>query len=687
MNPVWIWTILLLPLGTFVIQTTLGKKLPRGGDWLTTLIMGLAFVMSCGILSAVWNGAVVTDSFSWLRLAVHDQLSLAIDLRLGIRIDTLAALMLCLVSGISLCVQIFSISYMRGDENYPRYWAFLGLFCFSMFGIVMADNLLFLFMCWELVGLSSYFLIGFWHKKQGPAKAAQKAFIVNRIGDVGFLLGILILFTQFGNLNLVALEDFFAQSQISNGQWKVNLNAADGSLISRSISEGWITVAGICLLLACIGKSAQFPLQIWLPDAMEGPTPISALIHAATMVAAGIYLLARIFVFLNPDVLNIIACVGSITALMAGIAAMTQWDIKRVLAYSTISQLGYMVMGIGVGTWDMALLHLFTHAFFKAALFLGAGVIIHVLHEQDIRKMGALRKQMPRTFVLYLIPMLALSGLPFFTGFLSKDGILLGAVQWALEMGGLFWLIPVFGFVTAGLTAYYMARQVMWVFGGNSGPSIAKDPGWLMLAPLIVLALGSFWFAFSWNPLDASSGWMVGMLDIPESVVPGVENNSNVNQVGHIWIALLSILLVCLGLYLGYKLHKDRKEPSGLSFWRSISFYHFYQDQLYDGYIANGILRLSKALAWFDSHIVDGIVRGIGWLTVHNHRQFSSASLLAAKIDDRIIDGVVRTIFKFTAYLGQILRGLQAGESQRYLLYVVIAILLFGAIANYFSLL
>ena len=681
MNPIWAWTILLLPLGTFIIQAALGRKLPRGGDWLATLIMGLAFLLSSVLLFQVWNGQIITDSFSWLSLPILDSRSPAIDFQLGIRVDTLAALMLCLVSLISLCVHIFSISYMHGDENYPRYWAFLGLFCFSMLGIVMADSLLFIFMCWELVGLSSYFLIGFWHKKKGPAYASQKAFIINRIGDVGFLIGILIMFTQSGTLNLSALEDFFTQSQIANGQWVGNLTLVDGVTISRSLSEGWINVSGICLLLGCIGKSAQFPLQVWLPDAMEGPTPVSALIHAATMVAAGVYLLARIFIFLSPVVLTIIAFVGAITALMAGIAAMTQWDIKRVLAYSTISQLGYMVTGIGVGAWDMALLHLFTHAFFKAALFLGAGAIIHALHEQDIRKMGNLRKHMPKTFVLYLIPMLALSGLPFFTGFLSKDGILLGAVSWAQEISGLAWLVPILGFITAGLTAFYMARQMVWIFGGETKSENAHvhDPGWLMLGPLIVLALGSFWFAFSWNPLDATSGWVMDALAIPNSVIPGVEFAITPDHGGHMWVAILSIILAITGLFLGYRFHRDRKESTSVNFWQQLSFHHFYQDQLYEGFIAKGFLWFSKALSWFDSQIVDGIVRGIGWLTVHQHRQFTSASLLAAKIDDQIVDGIVRVIARITAQLGQMFRNLQAGELQRYLLYVVLTVLAVGA--------
>jgi len=447
--------VLLLPLLSFVILIFFNRRLPRRGDFVGVGILGSAFAISAYIF---WSVIVQTYDpafriawdFTWIDLGnVHGIGPLQV--RMGIVIDNLTAIMLAMVTLISLLVHLYSTGYMAGDKNYGRYFAFLGIFTFSMLGIVLSDNLFSIYIFWELVGLSSYLLIGFFFEKQSAADAQKKAFLVNRVGDIGMWLGILILYSQF---HTFSFEQIYA-------------NLAAGKF---AMSNAWLTAAGLLLFMGCVGKSAQFPLHIWLPDAMEGPTPVSALIHAATMVAAGVYFVARIFVLLTPDALHVIAFIGAFTAFMAATIAITQNDIKRVLAYSTVSQLGYMVLGLGVGAYSAALFHLVTHAFFKACLFLGSGAIIHAMHhEQDMRWMGGLRKNMPWTFATFTLATLALAGLPLTSGFMSKDAILAGAIGFAqVEGGGVFYLIPALGFFSAMLTAFYMGRQIWLVFFGES---------------------------------------------------------------------------------------------------------------------------------------------------------------------------------------------------------------------------
>ena len=524
--------VLLLPLLSFVLLIFFNRRLPRNGDFLAVGFLGATFAISAWIF---WNVIVVgydpafklVWNFNWIDFGDVPGVG-PLQIKMGILIDNLTAIMLAMVSLISLLVHIYSTGYMSGDKYYGRYFAYLGIFTFSMLGIVLSDNLFSIYIFWELVGLSSYLLIGFFFEKQSAADAQKKAFLTNRVGDIGMWLGILILYSQF---HTFGYEEIYE-----------HIKAGDFHM-----SQAWLTAAGILLFMGCVGKSAQFPLHVWLPDAMEGPTPVSALIHAATMVAAGVYFVARIFVILTVDALHVIAFTGAITAFMAATIAITQHDIKRVLAYSTVSQLGYMVLGLGVGAYSAALFHLLTHAFFKACLFLGSGAIIHAMHhEQDMRWMGGLSKKMPWTFVTFTVATLALAGLPLTSGFMSKDAILAGALGFAeVEGGGIYYLIPVLGFFSAMLTAFYMGRQIWLVFFGKSrthlkpadehhghddhGHHEVHEVSWAMRMPLVVLAALSVFAVFSPDPLDGAKGWFMHLVQTPETVVAADMQHEGLN--------------------------------------------------------------------------------------------------------------------------------------------------------------
>ncbi|ARM31085.1 NADH-quinone oxidoreductase subunit L [Prosthecochloris sp. HL-130-GSB] len=518
--------VLLLPLLSFVLLIFFNKRLPRGGDFLGIGFLGATFALSAYIF---WQVIVVAYDpsfrvawdFTWIDFGNVPGVG-PLEIRMGIMIDNLTAIMLAMVSLISLLVHLYSTGYMHGETYYGRFFAYLGIFTFSMLGIILSDNLFSIYIFWELVGLSSYLLIGFYFHKDSAADAQKKAFLTNRVGDIGMWLGILILYSQFHTFGYQEIYD-----HIKNGEFHM--------------SQAWLTAAGILLFMGCVGKSAQFPLHAWLPDAMEGPTPVSALIHAATMVAAGVYFVGRIFVILTPDALAVIAFVGAVTAFMAATIAITQHDIKRVLAYSTVSQLGYMVLGLGVGAYSAGLFHLLTHAFFKACLFLGSGAIIHAMHhEQDMRWMGGLWKKMPWTFATFTIATLALAGLPLTSGFMSKDAILAGALGFAeVEGGGIYYLIPALGFFSAMLTAFYMGRQVWLVFFGKSrthlkpatehhhddhghddhGHHEVREVSWNMRLPLVILAALSVFAVYSPDPLDGAKGWFMHLVQTPQTAV------------------------------------------------------------------------------------------------------------------------------------------------------------------------
>ena len=455
-----LWLIPGLPLLAAGLSALLKQRERTVAATLAIGSMGLAFVLSCVAFMHTLGGHGEETrhvfNFDWFQLG-------ATTLQLGWVLDPLTAVMLVMVTFVGTLIFIYSVGYMAHDENFTRFFCFLSLFAAAMLGLVIANNLLLLFMSWELVGLASYLLIGFWYHKPSAAAAAKKAFITTRIGDVGFFLGIVWLYSETGTLLFY-----------DNGHGCLEASALT-KLVSMTVGGGMVVATAISLLIFCgaVGKSGQVPLHVWLPDAMEGPTPVSALIHAATMVAAGVFLLARVYPLLDVDPLNlagrstalsVVTWVGAVTALFAAMIAVAQNDIKRILAYSTVSQLGFMMVGLGTGGVAVGMLHLITHAFFKALLFLGAGSVIHGCHEeQDIRKMGGLRAHMPKTFATYAIGMMALSGFPFvFSGFWSKDEILHEALHWE-ESHGPFYMVA----VGAVLTAFYMSRQMCYVFFGK----------------------------------------------------------------------------------------------------------------------------------------------------------------------------------------------------------------------------
>ncbi len=734
--------VLLLPLLSFVILIFFNRQLPRRGDFIGVGILGTAFALSAYIF---WSVIVQTYDpafriawdFTWIDLGNVPGVG-ALQIRMGVVIDNLTSIMLAMVTLISLLVHLYSTGYMAGDKNYGRYFAYLGIFTFSMLGIVLSDNLFSIYIFWELVGLSSYLLIGFFFEKDSAADAQKKAFLANRVGDIGMWLGILILYSQF---HTFSFEQIYA-------------NLAAGKF---ALSNGWLTAAGILLFMGCVGKSAQFPLHVWLPDAMEGPTPVSALIHAATMVAAGVYFVARIFVMLTPDALHVIAFVGACTAFMAATIAITQNDIKRVLAYSTVSQLGYMVLGLGVGAYSASLFHLVTHAFFKACLFLGSGAIIHAMHhEQDMRWMGALWKKMPWTFATFTLATLALAGLPLTSGFMSKDAILAGAIGFAeVEGGGIYYLIPALGFFSAMLTAFYMGRQIWLVFFGTSrthlkpadnhhqahhahdshdshgdahhGAHEVHEVSWNMRAPLVILAALSVFAVYSPDPLDGAKGWFMKMIPTPATVVgeanpqkgallsggvapnlAGVLRTTEVDapqpvvelaapahgevKGGHLYTdprqaeivhaghaahytaIYISSIMVLLGICMAFVVYVFRiidpeKTASSIRPLYLFSLNKWYWDEIYEATFIKGSMLIARMLSWFDTNIVDGIVNGVATLV----RKFAFVN---DGFDRHVVDGMVN----FTAFTvnttGAVLRKLQTGKVQTYV--VMLMLLLLG---------
>lgn len=677
--------ILLLPLLSFAVQIFFGKKLPRNGDFVATAMiagsLGLSLYVAFSALGQEnfqqeWN-------FTWANLGT-------MEIKLGILIDKITAVMLIVVTGISFLVHVFSIGYMAGEPRYEQYFGYLGIFTFSMLGIVLSNNLFAIYCFWELVGLSSFLLIGFYFERDSAAAAQKKAFMLNRVGDIGFWLGILILFAQFQTFNYQEIYQNIGEGKFTWG-------------------EGWLTIAGVLLFMGCVGKSAQFPLHTWLPDAMEGPTPVSALIHAATMVAAGVYLVARVFVILTPDALAIIAVIGAVTAFFAATIAITQNDIKRVLAYSTLSQLGYMVMGMGVGAFAAALFHLVTHAFFKAGLFLGSGSVIHATHhEQDMRYMGGLMKKMPITFATFTICLFALSGLPLFTGFLSKDAILAGAVGYANVEGSWALLIPVLGFSAALLTPFYMGRQWFMVFFGenraNEKPASANnhhhhghgdhhygeihESAPVMTIPLVVLAVMSFFFVFSPNPLDGEKSWFMNAVKTPETKV-GV-SQEGLQSAAQVFGAIAG------GEAIGSEMaQKEEEKHNGTAHFQdlrqqklaeaahhahgtavslSISLallglalaYLAYSKNI--GAIASPFVLISKMMNWFNDTFIEGaFVKGFG----NSGVKFSSFS---GGFDKLVVDGIVNLSATLVQISGLLFRKLQTGRVQTYIALLLIAV-------------
>jgi NADH-quinone oxidoreductase subunit L len=651
-------TVLLIPLVSFVIMTLMKGRSERTLGSIATTLSGITFLIALILSLNLIIGDNVYQQIQWFALGAE------LTFNVGVFLDELTGVMLTVVTFIAFMVHLFSKNYMSGDKEYGRYFGLLGLFTFSMLGIVIADNLLLLFIFWELVGFSSYLLIGFWYEKPSAIKASKKAFIVNRIGDLGFVIAIMIFWTEYGTVDFSILHQVGYRDSF------------------------WVGVAGLGLLGGVMGKSAQFPLQVWLPDAMEGPTPVSALIHAATMVAAGIFLLARVFVLLSPQVLDVITVIGAITAFMGAIAAIRQYDIKKVLAFSTISQLGYMVMGIGVGATGGAVFHLVTHAFFKACLFLSAGAVIHWMHQQDnhktndqdMRSMGGLRKYLPIVFVTFLISAMSLAGLPLMSGFLSKDAILTGVYQWTLDhshYGFVAILVMTLAFGSVLLTGYYMTRQVILVFVGEVRSKLSNESKRLpmgMTIPLILLATGATWLLFSTNPMDPTSSWLMTLFSSDfEQAIP-----HNI----HSMVFKIALILSLLGIglsYMKFRKYVETKSSVGLtSIVNQISTNNWYLDKIYDVTFVNAMLKLSSFARMMEVHLIDRIVNYIGIFQVILSRVIGWS-------DRHVVDGIVHLTTSAVYGVGKIAKSAQGDNAQRYIMTALISIIFIaGGLAFYF---
>ncbi len=638
------------PLLGVMLILAMGSKAPRRAGYLATACMAVSFTASV----VAFTGIVQTQTALYIWEYDWVKVSSTLQLRVGFLLDAASALMLLLVSLVALLVHVFSIGYMQEDANRARYFGLLQLFTFSMLGLVASCNLIQLFVFWELVGVCSYMLIGFWHTRPLAAAAATKAFVVNRIGDAGLLAGILLLMAY-------GVTPRFTEWQ---------------PYAPYFLGEGWLpTTAGLLIFLGCVGKSAQFPLFVWLPNAMEGPTPVSSLIHAATMVAAGVFLLLRIHPLLSPDALIVVACVGAVTACMGAAAALTQWDVKQVLAYSTISQLGYMVMAMGLAAPAQGFFHLVTHAFFKCGLFLVAATVIHVLHHawrarpdladaQDLRNMGGLGKRMPWLMFAYCILAAGLVGLPFTSGGLSKDAILATAYA-GIGNSSLHTLVALLAFGTAALTAYYVARHGLLMFAGK--PRIANDsvdslPAVLGI-PVGVLAACTLWFAFDINPIG--HGW----------VVPFTATSNLLGTAQHWQPLLLAWGLISLGLFVAvwhYRYTTFGMEARHQPFWVRISFYAGYVDLFYNTLLVPTLKRVGVLFSFIDKSLLDGVIhvlaRGVAGRAGGDAVSLASA---AASADQFLIDGAVRLAGFSTLLGGRFAQGLQTGRLQTYLLFTL----------------
>lgn len=541
---------------------------------------------------------LVPLKYTWL------QFSEGVSIDMGIIIDPISVMMLVVVTFISLMVHIYSLGYMKGEERFPTYYAFLGLFTFSMLGLVVSSNIFQIYIFWELVGVSSFLLIGYYYDKPSAVAACKKAFIVTRFADVGFLIGILILAFHSGTLDFNTLI-----STLTSPETEGYKSAAAASFMGVSA----LTWGLALVFVGGAGKSAMFPLHIWLPDAMEGPTPVSALIHAATMVVAGVFLVARlfpVFAISSPNALTMVGYVGAISALIAAIIACTQTDIKRVLAYSTMSQIGYMMFALGVSKYGgenglgytASMFHLFTHAMFKALLFLGAGAVIHYIHSNEMKDMGGLRKYLPVTHITFLIACLAIAGVPPFAGFFSKEEILLAAYE---HNQVIYWI----ALITSGLTAFYMFRlyfNIFWnkeaqVHGENSAPADRHgEGGFVMMMPLVLLAVGA---------------GLAGFIPFGHFVSA---DGKTLETDFHLLFSITPVLLGLAGIFIAMWLYKKQNDKpdkiaASLSGLYKAAYHKFYIDEVYIFITQKIIFNLiGRPAAWFDKHVVDGLINATG---------------------------------------------------------------------------
>ena len=698
-----IWLIPLLPglgaaLNGLVGVRYFGKRL----SWLvacsTMAVAGLlsiiAFVQLLGTEARLYEVTVAT----WIPpISLETATGIGtFEVPWAFRLDPLSAMMILVVTGIGFLIHVYSIGYMAHESRgaYARYFCYLNLFCFFMLMLVLGSNLLVMFVGWEGVGFCSYLLIGYWYEKKSASDAGKKAFIVNRVGDWGFILGIFLVFFTFGTLDLRAVADAAATMPVETAEFGV--------------------LSLICLLLfiGAVAKSAQIPLYVWLPDAMEGPTPVSALIHAATMVTAGVYMVGRNAVLFShaPTVMLIVAVIGALTALVAASIALVQTDIKRVLAYSTVSQLGYMFLAMGVGAFAAGTFHLMTHAFFKALLFLGSGSVIHAMaNDQDMRRMGGMKLYMPVTFVTMVIGALAIAGIPPLSGFFSKDEILFRTFLYSPAL----WLVAV---VTAGMTAFYMFRLIsMTFFGPYRGPAW-KDPAkgagdgtsdqghgddahgaWhgphesprVITWPLMVLASGAMVAGFVGVPAALlGSNWIEhflepsftsGLAAVGEAAGEGAA--PHMSQGGELGLMLVSVLVAVVGIGLAYHFYVRRPEVSeGLAArWAGphrILTNKYYVDELYSATAVRGTVSSARGLWTFDGAVVDGAVNGTGWLT-------RALAWISHLIDKHAVDGIVNLIGWAVSETSYVLRRVQTGLIQNYALATLLGVFVFVFLTMY----
>lgn len=574
------WLIPLFPLLSFLILTAVGRQLKNHSHVVGIGATLLSFLLSLGVIvQEIQGGEYLWNGLRWITIGDH-------PVTFGFEINPLNAMMVVVVSFISLLIHLYSVGYMHGDERYPVFYQYLSLFTFAMLGLVISPNFLQVYLFWELVGLASFLLIGFYFYKPEAKAAAKKAFIMTRIGDVGLFIAIILIFLQTGSFDYSALFN-----QVAAGE----------------ISPGMITLIALLIFVGAVGKSGQFPLHTWLPDAMEGPTPVSALIHAATMVAAGVYLVAATYpVFAASETaLWVVAVIGGFTAIFAASIALTQTDIKRVLAYSTVSQLGYMMLALGVGGYVAGVFHLFTHAFFKALLFLAAGSVIHALDTNEIDAMGGLRKKMPVTFAVFLIGALALSGIPPFAGYFSKEMILSAAYEKNL-------LLFLIALVTVFFTTVYMFKLVFVAFTGE--PRHEKNPHespWVMTLPMIILAILSTVAGFVNTPWFTPFGdWLLGGLSL--SGIHLAEEHT-----APLWVTIAAILVALFGIFMAnlfYRNHFVCPVVSALPVLHKLSRNKFYIDELYHFVFVKGLKGLGNLLSLFDQYIVEGLVAAVVYL-------------------------------------------------------------------------
>src|SRR5262245_4809836 len=670
-----IWLIPLFPAVGFVINGLFGKRLPKSA--VGVIASGAAFISFIFAAGAVFQLLQLEPGHRVHTVRLYEWIN-AGPLRIGdgsvgrfsvdwsYLLDPLSCVMVLVVTGIGFLIHVYSTGYMHEEDGFYRFFAYLNLFMFSMLTLILGGNYLMMFIGWEGVGLCSYLLIGYYFHKRSAGDAAKKAFVVNRVGDWGLSIGIMLIMATFGTLEF---------SQVGE---KVKEGVVSGAF---HVGDPLFFTIALALFIGAAGKSAQIPLYVWLPDAMEGPTPVSALIHAATMVTAGVYMVARSnFIYqMAPQVMAVVAVVGAVTAFFAASIGLVQNDIKRVLAYSTVSQLGYMFLALGVGAFAAGIFHLMTHAFFKALLFLGSGSVIHAMHhEQDMRKMGALKNKIPVTFWTMLVGTLAISGTPGLAGFFSKDEILWKAFS-SSQGHILLWLL---GACVAGMTAFYMFRLLFMTFFGESRVDhhtehhIHESPK-SMTIPLIVLAIGSIVAGYIGFPAWLGGGnafeHFLEPIFEPLPIPHGPE--AEYSHMAEAGMAAVSVVVALIGFGLAYSKYckrswEEQREVRQYGAAYPLLLNKWYIDELYDALFVNRAKGAGVNLWKFDSKIVDGVVNGSAWGTV-------KSALGSSWWDRWIVDGLVRFIGGFVKTVSWPVRLIQTGYVQNYALVMIIGVLFF----------